>query len=108
TSVPTVIDRVSGVGTTLFNLAVNPANGKVYVSNQEARNVFRFEGGGKNSSTVNGNFVQSRITVVDGASVLPRHLNKHITSYDKPLGTAAENAAAVAIPLEMAVTPDGG
>ena len=108
TATPMVINRVSGVGTTLFNLAVNPASGKLYVSNQEARNVVRFEGPGKNSSTVNGNFVQSRITVIDGASVLTRHLNKHITSYGKPLGTAAENAAAVSTPLEMAVTPDGG
>src|SRR5690606_26651837 len=78
------------------------------VSNQEARNVVRFEGPGKAGSTVNGNFVETRITVIDGASVLLRHLNKHITSYGKPLGTAAEKAAAVAIPLEMAITPDGG
>ena len=106
--VPAVIDRTSGVGTTLFNMAVNPANGKVYVSNQEARNVMRFEGPGTKSTTVNGHFVESRITVIDGSNVLPRHLNKHITSYGQGLGTAAEKAAAVAIPLEMAITPDGG
>ncbi|HET7791806.1 MAG TPA: hypothetical protein VFL64_00355, partial [Rhizobacter sp.] len=33
-TLPTVTGRVSGVGTTLFNVAVNPASGKVYVSNQ--------------------------------------------------------------------------
>lgn len=107
-AVPVVIQRTAGVGTTLFNLAVNPTNGKVYVSNQEARNVVRFEGPGKNSSTVNGNFVESRITVIDGATVLPRHLNKHITSYGNgTVGTAAEKAASLATPLEMAVSPDG-
>lgn len=106
-TLPTVTGRTSGVGTTLFNLAVNPSNGKVYVSNQEARNVVRFEGPGTRSTTVRGHFVESRITVLDGSSVLPRHLNKHITSYNAAVGTAAEKAAALATPLEMAVTPDG-
>ncbi len=108
-STPAVITSktVTGVGTTLYNMAVNPINGKVYVTNTEARNVVRFEGPGKNSTTVNGHFVESRITVIDGTTAQPRHLNKHITSYGSGLGTAAENAAAVATPLEMAVTPDG-
>jgi len=32
------------VGTTLFNMAVNPTNGHVYVTNTDARNDIRFEG----------------------------------------------------------------
>ena len=36
----------TGVGTTLFNMAVNPVSGKVYVSNTEAQNLTRFEGPG--------------------------------------------------------------
>jgi DNA-binding beta-propeller fold protein YncE len=107
TAVPTRIKDVQGVGTTLFNMAVNPVSGKLYVSNQEARNDFRFEGPGTRGTTVNGHFVDARITVIDGNNVLPRALNKHITSYDKALGTSAEKAAALATPLEMAVTPDG-
>ena len=105
---PTVTGRVSGVGTTLFNVAVNPSSGKVYVSNQDARNVVRFEGPGTRSTTVRGHFVESRITVIDGSNVTPRHLNKHITSYAQAVGTAAEKAASLATPLEMAITPDGG
>lgn len=104
---PSVIARTSGVGTTLFNVAVNPSNGNVYVSNQEARNVVRFEGPGSRSTTVRGHFVESRITVISGNTVSPRHLNKHITSYGQSVGTAAEKAAALAQPLEMAVSPDG-
>ncbi|GAB1259472.1 YncE family protein [Aurantivibrio plasticivorans] len=103
---PRVIDRVSGVGTTLFNLAVNPANGNVYVSNTEARNLVRFEGPGSRSTTVRGHFVESRITVIDDGNVLPRHLNKHI-DYSRNLGTTSEKARALATPLEMAVTSDG-
>lgn len=106
-SAPTLGQRVSGVGTTLFNVAVNPVSGKVYVSNQEARNLTRFEGPGTRSSTVRGHFVESRITVLDGASAQPRHLNKHITSYASPLGTPAERALSLATPLQMAVTADG-
>lgn len=105
-AMPRVASRVSGVGTTLFNLAVNPRNGKVYVSNQEARNLFRFEGPGMTTDTVNGNFVQSRITVVDGTQAAPRHLNKHI-DYTTELGTDSERERALATPLEMAVTEDG-
>lgn len=103
---PRVVSRTSGVGTTLFNLAVNPRNGKVYVSNQEANNVVRFEGPGNNSTTLNGNFVQSRITVVDGNQAQPRHLNKHI-DYSRNLGTSSERERALATPLEMAVSSDG-
>ncbi|KQV99490.1 hypothetical protein ASC87_20310 [Rhizobacter sp. Root1221] len=106
---PTVTTtRVTGVGTTLFNIAVNPSSGKLYVSNQEALNLTRFEGPGTRSSTVRGHFVESRITVIDGMTASPRHLNKHITSYASTTGTAAEKAAALATPLEMAVSPDGG
>src|SRR6185369_7898376 len=42
----TEIASHAGVGTTLFNMVVNPANGKLYVSNTDARNETRFEGPG--------------------------------------------------------------
>ena len=39
----------------------------------------RFEGPGIiGGSTVRGHLHEARITVLDGASVLPRHLNKHL------------------------------
>ncbi|MVF12823.1 hypothetical protein FT643_11795 [Ketobacter sp. MCCC 1A13808] len=105
---PRVVNRISGVGTTLFNMAVNPSNGQVYVSNQEARNVVRFEGPGNNSTTVNGHFVESRITVINNGNPNPRHLNKHINYNSRPgTGTAAERNAALATPLEMAVSNNG-
>lgn len=103
---PRVSARTSGVGTTLFNLAVNPDNGRVYVSNQEALNLTRFEGPGLNSTTVRGNFVRSRITVVDDNEARPRHLNSHI-DYSTDSGTASERERALAIPLQMAVSGDG-
>ena len=55
------------VGTVLFNMVVNPANGALYVSNTEARNDVRFEGPGTSSTTVRGHLHEARITVIDGA-----------------------------------------
>ena len=104
---PVVVDTASGVGTTLFNIAVNPANGKLYVSNTEARNHVRFEGPGTRSTTVRGHFVESRISVVTRNAVNPRHLNKHISSYSAPLGTASDKRDSLATPLGMAVSEDG-
>ncbi len=112
---PRLGPRASGVGTTLFNLAVNPVSGVVYASNLEARNLTRFEGPGTRGSTVRGHFAENRITVIGGGlvggggapTVAPRHLNKHITSYDAAVGTAAERALSLSTPLQMAVTADG-
>src|SRR5262249_19525491 len=104
----------TGVGTILFDMVANPVTGKVYVSNTEARNDVRFEGPGtcpgnaRTNSTVRGHLHQAGITVLDGANVLPRHLNKHLdtaASYADP--GPAEKARSLATPLGMAVTPDG-
>ncbi|WP_439135979.1 hypothetical protein [Pseudomaricurvus sp.] len=104
-STPRVIDQTSGVGTTLFNLAVNPSNDTVYVSNQEALNLNRFEGSGTQSTTVRGHFLENRITVIDGKDVKPRHLNKHI-DYNLE-GTQSERERALATPLQMAISSNG-
>jgi YVTN family beta-propeller protein len=99
----------TGVGTVLYNMAVNPVSGKVYVSNTEALNHVRFEGPGVfGGTTVRGHVHENRITVLDGTSVLPRHLNKHV-DFDTccaPLPNS-ENDRSLALPVSMAVTGDG-
>jgi len=100
----------AGVGTILYNMVVNPANGKVYVSNTDAVNDVRFAGPGTfGGSTVRGHMHESRITVLSSGSVLPRHLNKHI-NYDACCADVpnAENSKSLAIPLQMVVSPNGG
>jgi DNA-binding beta-propeller fold protein YncE len=100
----------TGVGTILFNMAVNPVSGKVYVSNTEAFNEVRFEGGRTDTtiSTVQGHLHESRITVLSSAGVAPRHLNKHIDygTCCAPIPNA-ENAKSLAFPQDMVVTNDG-
>jgi cytochrome c peroxidase len=100
-------------------MAVNPVSGKVYVSNSEAQNHVRFEGDGVHASgpsgklagpgeppTVQGNLARARITVLDGANVLPRHLNKHIDYAVRP-APAGVKEKSLSTPVDMVVTPDG-
>ena len=99
----------SGVGTILFNMAVNPVNGKVYVSNTEARNDLRFEGPGTFAGqTLRGHLHESRISVLSSTGVAPRHLNKHINyaACCAPIPNA-ENEKSLAQPLGMAVSSNG-
>jgi DNA-binding beta-propeller fold protein YncE len=100
-----------GVGTILFNVAVNPANGKVYVSNLESRNRTRFEGPGTTGgSTVQGHLAETRITILSPAQTLRRHLNKHI-DYGTLAGAPGFDPSArdhsLSTPLEIAFSADG-
>lgn len=99
------------VGTTLFNMATNPVSGTLYVSNTESINNVRFEGPGTFAGhTVQGHLAESRITVIAGSNVAPRHLNKHI-DYTRLAGNPGFDTTAkghsLSMPLDMAVTGDG-
>jgi DNA-binding beta-propeller fold protein YncE len=97
----------SGVGTTLFNMAVNPVSGKVYVSNTEAINEVRFEGPGDfGGTTVQGHLAESRITVISGSTVSPRHLNKHI-NYNVLPASPSVKPHSLATPVDMVVSSNG-
>ena len=101
------IEIFSHVGTTLFNMAVNPVSGTVYVSNTEAINDVRFEGPGKFfDSTVQGHLAETRITVLADGDVSPRHLNKHIDYSQRP-APAGTRQHSLATPLDLAVSSDG-
>ena len=112
---PAETGAFTSVGTVLFNMAVNPVSGKVYVSNTEARNEVRFEGpgtfaatvpGAPAPTTVRGHLHEARITVLDGAAALPRHLNKHI-DYAVVPSPAGVKDRSLATPLGLAVSGDG-
>jgi DNA-binding beta-propeller fold protein YncE len=97
----------TGVGTTLFNMAVNPVSGKVYVSNTESINDVRFEGPGNfGGSTVQGHLAESRITVISGSSVSSRHLNKHINYNVLPASPSVKQHS-LATPVDMVVSSNG-
>jgi len=111
------VQQFDHVGTILFNMAVNPVNGKVYVTNTESPNDVLFEGPGDfGGSTVQGHLSESRITVIDpaGPSVSPKHLNQHI-DYNQLHTDAGANHVLInaqiphslATPLQPVVTSDG-
>ena len=111
--VPALLPGTNGyftsVGTTLFNMAVNPVNGKVYVTNTEARNEVRFEGPANFAdTTVRGHAVDNRISVLDNSGTHVRILNKHI-DYDNCCASVPndETALSVSQPNGMAISSDG-
>lgn len=57
-----VVRTVKSVGTTLFDVAVQPVSGRLWVSNTEARNLVRFE------PNVRGHFIDTRLTSADGVT----------------------------------------
>ena len=115
----------SSVGTILFNMAVNPASQKVYVTNTESPNHVRFEGPGVHGgTTVQGHLSETRITVLDpaGPSADVQHLNQHLAipgadglTYDDLHTDPGANHAAIdaqiphslATPMLPAISSDG-
>jgi DNA-binding beta-propeller fold protein YncE len=93
------------VGTTLFNMAVHPSNGKVYISNTEAHNDVRFEGHNPTLgvTSVRGNIADSRITVLEPqtGALTYNNLNKHVVA---GVGDASLSRA---FPQDMAFSADG-
>lgn len=101
TSSLAVAQTYQGVGTTLYNIAVHPTSGDLYVTNQEAFNQIRFE------PNLRGRFVQNRIThIATSGAVTPHHINSHI-NYTNPVGDASERATSLAFPLDIAISSSG-
>ncbi len=101
----------TGVGTILFNMAVNPVNGKVYVSNFESQNLTRFEGPGiVGGSTVQGHLAEARVAILSAGPVVSRHLNKHIDYSiltSDPLFDPSVKNHSLTTPLDLVFTSDG-
>jgi len=104
---PREIRSFASVGTVLFNMAVNPKTGAVYVSNTEALNMVRFAGeANRANTTVQGHLADHRITVIKDGLVNPRDLNKHL-DYGAPVGSADDRAKSLSLPTDMVVSSDG-
>lgn len=109
--IPNVLAAVSEVGSTLFNMAVNPVSGAVYVSGLDALNHIRFEGPGEEATTVRGRIAESGIAVIDamGMGVTKNHLNPHV-DFDVPEKSAYGvdvTSKSLSQPTAMVVDPSG-
>ncbi len=95
------VNSFSGVGTILFNMAVNPTTGKLYVSNTEANNLV------PNEPDLTGDLHRAQITLIDGlGTVVPRHINKHI-NYNVVPSPLSVRDASLATPTAMHIAADG-
>ncbi len=106
---PVVKQSISGVGTTLFNMAVNPVTDQIYVSNLEALNHIRFEGSGETSTTVRGRIAESQISVIENGAVISNHLNPHV-DFDVPehhVYPMEVTELSASQPTSLAISPDG-
>ncbi len=109
---PVLGARHAGVGTTIFNMAVNPADGRLFVTNTEAFNEVRFEGSGqRGNTTVRGRIAESRVTVITPSSgvVTPVHLNRHV-NYALSQGASlpsSEKAKSLSQPTALVFSPNG-
>ena len=94
------VGTVDHLGTTLFEVSVNPANGKVYVPHTEARNFVRFE----HPLGVQGHMVDNRLAIVDPAAgnrVTLVDLNSHIDRGSDPKTNILERQASISQPGMM-------
>jgi hypothetical protein len=95
----------AGVGTILFNMAVNPVSGHVYVTNGEARNEVRFEGVGGWRAPCAGTCTRRASRPRSGGRQRDaRHLNKHIDYDIRTEPDPGTSAKSLATPMGMAVS----
>jgi YVTN family beta-propeller protein len=97
------LDRtVRSVGTTLFEVVVQPGTGDLFVPNTDARNLIRFE------PNLRGHFIDTRLTRVEPAGGGRTHfdLNPHV-DFDVSPGPAQEIQASIATPGDAEFTADG-
>jgi YVTN family beta-propeller protein len=102
---PKVLASISRVGTVLFNMAVQPGSGEIWVSNTEALNFLRHE------PRLQGKFADNRITRIfphtgGGHQTQAISLNSHI-DHAIDAGSVTERERSLAQPLDLVFQPDG-
>src|SRR5262249_15481767 len=91
---------VDHLGTSLFEVSVNPANGRIYVPHTEARNQVRFE----HALGVRGHVGDNRLAIVnpaagDAVTLVDRHT--HINRASDPATNLVERQASLSQPGMM-------
>ena len=102
---PKVVERISNVGTVLFNVAVQPGTGEVWVSNTDALNFIPYE------PKLKGRFAANRITRITAATggasrVRAVDLNPHRIRRGSA-GDLLDPDLSLAQPLELVFQADG-
>lgn len=100
---PSLIARTPGIGTIIFNLAVDPEDGSLFASNIESLNHIRFAGKAtRASSSVRGHLADNRVSIIEQQTVVHRDLNTHL-DYTTEFGSDSERALSLSMPSAMAI-----
>lgn len=96
-----IVGYASGTGTSLFDVAVRPGTGDLWVANTEAQNLIRYE------PNLRGRFALNRVTRIAAGTgaVTPFDLNPGL-DYDL-LPNPAARATALAQPASLVFSADG-
>jgi YVTN family beta-propeller protein len=102
---PKVVEQISNLGTVLFNVALQPGSGEIWISNTEALNFMPYE------PRLKGRFAVNRITRIgaadkEGERVLAVDLNPH-RSKRTEMGESPDRALGLAQPLDIVFRGDG-
>lgn len=100
------VTSVDHLGTSLFEVSVQPGTGRIWIPHTEARNKVRFE----HALGVRGHIVDNRVAVVDpaaGNAVTIVDLNGHIDRGSNPATNLAERLASISQPGMMVWRSDG-
>jgi YVTN family beta-propeller protein len=99
-----VVGQLSNIGTVLFNIAVKPGSGEIWISNSEAFNFMPHE------PRLKAKFAENRITRIYPASgagyrIQAVNLNSHVDH--SAGGKSTERELGLAQPLDLVFQPDG-
>ena len=100
------VTEVAGMGTSLLDVSVNPANDRVYIANTDARNDVRFE----HPDGVGGHVVDNRLAIYDPGPPVDLDivdLNTHINRSSDPATNLVEREASISQPGMLAWKADG-
>jgi YVTN family beta-propeller protein len=101
---PKVVEQISNVGSVLFNMAVQPGSGEIWVSNTEALNFVPYE------PRLRAKFAENRITrifpVSGGDRTKAVNLNPHI-DHSPAADPLSGRELSLAQPLDLVFQPDG-
>jgi len=97
----TVTQYYEGAGTILFDVAVHPTTGELWVANTESRNIVRFE------PALRGHFTDSRLTRIAPGTGATSILDLNAGTNYSILPNPAAQATALAQPTGLAFAPDG-
>ena len=101
---PKVVEQINNVGSVLFNMAVQPGSGEIWVSNTEALNFVPYE------PRLRAKFAENRITrifpVSGGDRTKAVNLNPHI-DHSPAADPLSGRELSLAQPLDLVFQPDG-